>query len=145
MIEIRELKEEMIQEAHELSVEIFGAGATDEKHSIEKWKEHLKEGGLLLGAYDAGRLVGFKFGYQREPGSFHSWLGGVCEEYRRRGIARNLMERQEEWVRAHGYHFLTVNTYKDKFPAMYELLMSAGYQVTEQEGGKSFFRKKLLQ
>jgi predicted GNAT superfamily acetyltransferase len=137
MIEIRELKEGMIQEAHELSVEIFGAGATDEKHSIEKWKEHLKEGGLLLGAYDAGKLVGFKFGYQREPESFHSWLGGVREEYRR-------MERQEEWVRAHGYRFLTVNTYKDKFPAMYELLTNAGYQVTAQEAGKSLFLKKLL-
>lgn len=145
MIEIRELHEKDIPVAFRFSEEIFGA-SQDEKYSEAKWKEHLKELGLLLGAFDGERLVGFKFGYRREPGALHSWLGGVKDSYRKRGIAQMLLERQEQWARKSGFEFITVNTIRDKFPAMYDLLIKNGYAVYKESGEneiKSHFRKKL--
>lgn len=144
VFKLQELIENQIPAAHKLSVEIFGQDASDEKHSIEKWKEHLKQNGLLLGAFVDDKLVGFKFGYEREPSSFHSWLAGVSDLYRGRGIMTALMESQEAWAKSHGYRFLTVNTYRESFPAMYNLLIDTGYQEIEQKAGKSLFRKELL-
>lgn len=145
MIEIRELQGKDIPAAFRFSEEIFGANQ-DEKYLEAKWGEHLKERGLLLGAFDGERLVGFKFGYQREPGTLHSWLGGVKDSYRKRGIAQTLLERQEQWAGENGFEFITVNTIRDKFPAMYDLLIKNGYAVYKESGEneiKSHFRKKL--
>lgn len=143
MFNMHELTKADIPLVHALSVEIFGVSAKDPKYAIERWEEHLSQHGLLLGAFDGDELVGFKFGYEREPGALHSWLGGVREPYRRRGIMRLLTEKQESWARNNGYHCVTVNTYKDKFPAMYQFLMGSGYHETEERLGKSFLRKEL--
>lgn len=143
MPEIRELTEQDIPAAHDLSVEVFGESASEPKYSLQVWKENLGKNGLLLGTFMDGALVGFKFGYEREPGSFHSWLGGVREPYRHQGIMRLLTERQEAWARSRGYRVLTVNTYQEKFPAMYKLLIGMGYAELDRREGKSFFRKEL--
>ena len=145
MIEIRELQEKHIPAVFRFSEEIFGV-SQEEKYSEEMWVAHLKERGLLLGAFDGDKIVGFKFGYQREPGTLHSWLGGVGETHRKRGIAQMLLDRQERWARQNGFEFITVNTIRDKFPAMYGLLIKNGYVVYMKSGddeNKSHFRKKL--
>lgn len=62
------------------------------------------------------RLVGFKIGYERKPGHFESWLGGVAPDQRGQGIASELMRRQHTWCRAHGYRIirtLTTNRWRD--------------------------------
>jgi GNAT superfamily N-acetyltransferase len=143
MLDIREQTEEDIPLIHLFSQEIFGESAASEKYAPERWKEHLKKRGLLLGAFENGELVGFKFGYEREAGSFHSWLGGVRRSQRRRGVMRALTEKQESWARSHGYPRLTVNTYREKFPAMYTFLTHSGYTERKEHEGKSFFEKKL--
>jgi predicted GNAT superfamily acetyltransferase len=146
MIEIRELMEDDLPEAHRLSVEVFGQDANDEKHSIEKWKKHLKENGTLIGAFDGDELVGFVFGYQRIPEELHSWLAGVRETHRRQGVMRSLNARQEALARAHGFKAVTVNTYQDLFPGMYQFLLQDGYVITGQSGSiplKTHFRKDL--
>ena len=62
------------------------------------------------------RLVGFKIGYERKPGHFESWLGGVAASHRGQGIAGELMRRQHAWCRANGYRTvrtLTTNRWRD--------------------------------
>ena len=143
-IGIKELREEVIPAAFQLSVEIFGPGAADEKHDIVQWRAHFMDDGILLGAYDGEALVGFKYGYRRQKGAIHSWLGGVRESYRGQGIARRLMEQQETLARERGFASITVNTFQEKFPAMYHLLQTSGYapiatsEVTES--GKVFIK-----
>lgn len=144
MIQIKELTEKDIPLVHELSREVFGESALAEKYSIEKWREHLQESGLLLGAFEDGELIGFKFGYRREPERFHSWLEGVRPDSRRRGVMRALTKTQESWVKARGFQRLTVNTYAEKFPGMYAFLLGSGYRVIATEGRKSFFQKDLV-
>lgn len=58
---------------------------------------------ILIAAVD-NKPVGFKVGYQSSrPDTFYSWMGGVLESYRRKGIATMLAERQEEWAKRNGF------------------------------------------
>ena len=34
--------------------------------------------------------IGFKVGYERD-GYFYSWMGGVLSDYRKKGVAQNLL------------------------------------------------------
>ena len=43
-----------------------------------------------------GRVVGFKLGFCDRPERFYSWMGGVHPDFRRRGIARELMRLQAQ-------------------------------------------------
>lgn len=58
---------------------------------------------VLILAASAGRDVGFKLGYEREPRVFYSWLGGVHVEARRSGIATGLMTAQHLLLEKVGY------------------------------------------
>jgi GNAT superfamily N-acetyltransferase len=64
---------------------------------------------LILIAEIGGLAAGFKVGYERE-GNWYSWLGGVHPDFRRRGVARLLADRQDEWARAQGYPTVTFKT-----------------------------------
>ncbi|WP_042477420.1 GNAT family N-acetyltransferase [Bacillus ndiopicus] len=61
-----------------------------------------KKGLLCLFAMKEGEMVGFKLGYIHPDQVFYSWLGGVHEEQRGRGIASELMVRQHEEVQRQG-------------------------------------------
>lgn len=57
------------------------------------------------------QVVGCKLGYERKPGHFYSWLGGVHPSQRGRGIAAELMRQQHKWCRQQGYHTIRTQTY----------------------------------
>lgn len=57
-----------------------------------------------------------------------SWLGGVVSEYRRRGLARNLLELQHAWASERGYLFVETGAVKDN-TAMLSLNLSAGFEI----------------
>jgi ribosomal protein S18 acetylase RimI-like enzyme len=54
-------------------------------------------------ATSEGQLVGFKAGYAMTERKYYSWLGGVHPDFRRRGIASELMDRQHRWLVQRGY------------------------------------------
>jgi ribosomal protein S18 acetylase RimI-like enzyme len=54
-------------------------------------------------ARSQSRLVGFKAGYAMTERRYYSWLGGVHPDFRRRGIASALMDRQHAWLVERGY------------------------------------------
>jgi len=64
---------------------------------------------LILVAFAGDLPVAFKVGYQKED-YFYSWLGGVIPDFRRRGLAKRLADRQEIWARALGYTSITFKT-----------------------------------
>ena len=49
------------------------------------------------------KLIGYKIGYERNTDEFFSWLGGVKKDFRRRGLASEMMRRQHALVRTLGY------------------------------------------
>ncbi len=73
-------------------------------------KEH-----LILIAYHQDFPIGFKVGYQQDD-YFYSWMGGVLENYRRKGVAKALADHQESWARQRAYPaiiFKTRNQHKN--------------------------------
>ena len=70
-----------------------------------------KTGGLLLGAFDGERLVGFVYGFPGLTGQgklkHYSHMMGVLPQYRRRGIGQQLKAAQRQAVLAQGIDLVT--------------------------------------
>lgn len=69
-------------------------------------------GGLVAGAFDAGRMVGFAIGFLarhdgHEPTGLHSHLMAVLPEVRRGGLGRALKWYQRRWCLEHGLPWIT--------------------------------------
>lgn len=98
---------------------------------------------LCLLALEDDRPVAYKVGYQETPNRFYSWIGAVLPEYRGCGIARRLLHRQEEWVRAQGYGEINVWS-ENRYRGMLVFLLKEGYDIFAVAGdGKVLFRKRL--
>lgn len=91
---------------------------------------------MVILAKNANEVVGFKLGYERWQGTFFSWLGCVRSEYRRQGIARELLQRQHQWCEEQGYEKILTNS-RNSFPKMMILNIQEGFQIsgTEMDGG----------
>jgi GNAT superfamily N-acetyltransferase len=103
---------------------------------------------LILVALDNDEVVGYKIGYQERKARFYSWYGGVYPEYRRQGIASELMLRQHEWCKSQGYRVVRTQT-KNKWRSMLILNLRHGFDVvgsyTDEKGeSKIILEKRLL-
>jgi GNAT superfamily N-acetyltransferase len=105
-----------------------------EEHRVteEKFDWVMQRHPLLLVAYDGKQPVGFKLGYAESESTFYSWLGGVHPEYRRQGIAQDLLTMQEDIMRKSGIKLISFRTY-NRFPAMIELGKRNGYHLVKSE------------
>lgn len=97
---------------------------------------------LILVAEIEGELCGVKIGYQLDETCFYSWLGGVTESGRRRGIAQALLNTQERWVAKHGYTSLRVKS-RNCFAGMLCLLLSNHYQIEHLEKKETLAQYRL--
>lgn len=98
---------------------------------------------LCLLALEDDRPVAYKVGYQETPNRFYSWIGAVLPEFRGRGIARELLHRQEQWARAQGYGEINVWS-ENRYRGMLIFLLKEGYDIFAVAGdGKVLFRKRL--
>jgi GNAT superfamily N-acetyltransferase len=75
-----------------------------------------------------GALLGFKLGYARGEDTFYSWLGGIHPSIRRRGVGRQLMQRQHDWARERGYAFVETRT-RTVNNAMIILNLQSGFRI----------------
>jgi len=69
-----------------------------------RWMIHI--GGLLLGAWDDNKLVGFCIGLpgkREDKWIFWSDMAGVDPKYQGQGIGYQLKIKQRDWVRGQGY------------------------------------------
>jgi predicted GNAT superfamily acetyltransferase len=83
---------------------------------------------MLQLALHEGAVIGYKLGYRRNREVFYSWLGGVLPEQRRRGVARELLQRQHAWCRSQGYRRVRTDT-TNAFRDMLLLNLRAGFDV----------------
>ncbi len=63
-------------------------------------------GGLVLGAYDGGRMVGFQYAFIGRRGKLfylYSHMTGVVEEKKYSGIGYELKMAQKRWARENGF------------------------------------------
>ncbi len=70
-------------------------------------------GGMAAGAFSAGEMVGFVFGFpsyrpgKPQPNGLHSHLLAVLPEYRGHGLGKALKWFQREWCLSHGLTWMT--------------------------------------
>ena len=89
-----------------------------------------RAGLIVLLARVEGSYRGYKVGYRLSATDdyFYSWIGGVHPDYRRRGIARLLMERQHQLAREAGCSYVRTKT-RNKYKSMLILNLKVGFDV----------------
>jgi ribosomal protein S18 acetylase RimI-like enzyme len=103
------------------------------KESVESLSERLDgKRHLIQVAEENGQLLGFKIGYEIDENTFYSWFGGVSPLARNKGVAQNLLDYQEIWVKKHAYSQLKVKS-RNQFPSMLRLLLRNGYLIEKFE------------
>lgn len=83
---------------------------------------------LMLVASLDDHPVGFFAGFELKPGVFFSWLYGVLPDYRRNGIATQLMDAVQAWVLQHGYESIRFECHNQHRP-MLHLAIAQAYDV----------------
>ena len=81
----------------------------------------------FLGRYNGLRMiasldelpVGFFLGFELKPSVYFSWLYGVLPEFRRKGIASQLMDAVHTWVGDHGYASLRFECQNEHRPMLH--------------------------
>lgn len=118
----------------ELALLVFKPENVDELLGEIAGKPHI----LTHLAFYGDLLIGFKTGFDEKPGSFYSWLGAVHPEYRRRGVASELMRLQHESLRASG-HSEVITITRNKWREMLILNIKVGFQIvgTYTDGGEA--------
>ena len=65
---------------------------------------------LTIIAMEGSKVIGYKIGYPLNRKLFYSWLGGVNPNYRNRGIASSIMEKQHTYLMNSGYKIVQTKT-----------------------------------
>lgn len=83
---------------------------------------------MVLLARVEQRSVGFSLGYELKPGTFYCWYIGVHLDFRRAGIASQLMEAMSARAADSGYHTIRFECFNWQRP-MLHLAISQKYDI----------------
>ncbi len=83
---------------------------------------------LQMIAHIGNRPVGFFLGFELKPGCFFAWFYGVLPEYRRQGIASQLMDAVHGWARQNEYDTLRFECHNQHRP-MLHLAIAKEYDI----------------
>ena len=72
--------------------------------------------------------VGFFVGFELKPSVFFAWLYGVDPEFRRQGVATQLMDAVHAWAESHQYAVIRFECHNQHRP-MLHLAISQEYDV----------------
>lgn len=113
-----------IRDIQSLSRRLFGEYVDNEGD----WRIRQMPSFSVFVARSDGLLVGFKMGYAHTKTRYYSWLGGVDPDFRRQGVARQLMKNQHDWLIENRY--LSVETgARQSNTAMTKLNLSGGFKA----------------
>lgn len=92
----------VLRTADELAVlpalEALVWGGDEDRVSVNMLVACIEEGGMALGAFDEGQIVGSVFGFRTyDPRVLHSHYLAVHPDHRRGGLGEQLKRRQAEW------------------------------------------------
>ncbi|MEX0600308.1 MAG: GNAT family N-acetyltransferase [Rhodothermales bacterium] len=127
---IEEVDFDAIETIREMNVAIF-----DEVRIINTFD---REDLMMLIAWVEDRPAGFKVGYRENRFAFYSAKGGVLPEYRRQGLARQLLLYMMEEARRRGYVRLTYDTFPNRDRGMTILGLNEGFRVVKADFNKTY-------
>lgn len=138
------IKKGDLNTAMQLAKEVFNPTLEEIKkyHKKEIWEQKLSEKGMILIGRANNNPAGFATCYEKK-GNLHIWNVGVLEKYRNQGIWKKLYSELIKYAKESNYEKITINTYKEKFPQMYNFLIKNYFNEYRKKEGKSFFEKKI--
>jgi GNAT superfamily N-acetyltransferase len=74
------------------------------------------------------RPVGFFLGFELKPTTFFAWFYGVLPDFRRQGIASQLMDAVHEWAKDHEYESVRMECHNSA-RAMMHLSIEMNYTI----------------
>jgi GNAT superfamily N-acetyltransferase len=74
------------------------------------------------------RPVGFFLGFELKPTTFFAWFYGVLPDFRRQGIASQLMDAVHEWAKDHEYESIRLECHNAARP-MLHLAIEMNYTI----------------
>src|SRR5437660_9790550 len=83
---------------------------------------------LQLIARLGDRPVGFFLGFELKPTVYFAWFYGVLHEFRRHGIASQLMEAVHSWAQQNDYSSIRLECHNQHRP-MLHLAIALGYDI----------------
>ena len=83
---------------------------------------------LIMVAVVDERPVGFFLGFELKPSVFFEWLYGVLPDYRRAGIASQLMDAAQAWAREHHYETTRMECH-NRHRTMLHLAIARDYDI----------------
>ena len=83
---------------------------------------------LQLVARVQDRPIGFFLGFELKPTVFFAWFYGVLPEFRRQGIASQLMEAVHSWAKQNDYESIRFECHNQHRP-MLHLAIAMGYDI----------------
>ena len=83
---------------------------------------------LQLVARLQDRPIGFFLGFELKPTVFFAWFYGVLPEFRRQGIASQLMEAVHSWAKQNEYESIRFECHNQHRP-MLHLAIAMGYDI----------------
>ena len=124
----------------ELTKRIFGAAADESWLDSLKWRlERMPDVSVFVAETDS-KWTGFKAGYAIAQDRYYSWLGGVDPDFRKQGVAKELMNQQHIWLRGSRFQLLETHVEQDN-DAMIQLNLQSGFNITGLflKDGKPYF------
>lgn len=97
---------EEMEEVHDLQANIWGKNAAVPTHQTST---AVKNGGIIIGAYDKEQLVGFSYGFagfQDGKSYLCSHMLGIAKGYRSKRIGETLKQKQREIATSKGYDMM---------------------------------------
>jgi GNAT superfamily N-acetyltransferase len=83
---------------------------------------------LQLVARLGNEPVGFFLGFELKPTVYFGWFYGVLPEYRRQGIASQLMEAVHSWAQQNEYESIRIECHNQHRPTLH-LALALGYDI----------------
>lgn len=82
----------------------------------------------MMVAMVEGQHVGLTIGFELMPSTYFSWLCGILADYRRQGIATQLMQAQAAWAQDHDYSILRFECQNQHRP-MLHVAITEGFDL----------------
>lgn len=98
---------------------------------------------MMLVATVDDQPAGFKIGYGLPDRAFYSAKGGVMTGFRRRGIARDLLDAMSRRAWSLGYTTLTFDTFPAVHPGMARLAIDEGFVLTRADFSQTYRNYRL--
>jgi len=75
------------------------------------------------------KIIGDSIAFEKD-GGWYLWILGVLEEYRKQGVATQLLDLNEQYARENSYKEITVKVYNVS-KEMLKLLIGRGYEIVD--------------